>query len=91
MNIADCIKKKTLSELLDEYPYALDFFEQNRLEVLENQNLTFKDYLLSLDEQLVEEEAIDVNALPKELELYIEQMIEFLGIEKQNGVSSLSI
>ena len=91
MNIADCIKKKTLKELLEEYPFALSFFEQNRLEVLENQNLTFKDYLLSLDEQLVEEEAIDVDALPKELEIYIDQMIEFLGIEKQNGVSSLSI
>ncbi len=85
------IKEMTLSQLLEQYPFVLDFLQQNRLEIQGFENLTFEEYLARMDEDELEERAIDVQSLPEELNSYIEQMMEFLGLEKDNIVQSLTI
>jgi len=87
----EMIKEMTLSQLLEQYPFVLDFLQQNRLEIQGFENLTFEEYLARMDEDELEERAIDVQSLPEELNSYIEQMMEFLGLEKDNIVQSLTI
>lgn len=85
------MKDKKIGSILEEYPFAEAFFEQNRLDIKKHRDLSFSDYLGRLSEEEREEGALDIHALPGELEAYIEQMSEFLGIEKKNRVRSLSI
>lgn len=90
-NLSFYIKEKSLKELIQEYPFALSFLEQNRLDITGQENQTFIQFLGELNRDILEDEAIDIQSLPKELEMYIEQMLEFLGVEKKNSVNSLSI
>ena len=85
------IKEMTLSQLLEQYPFVLDFLQQNRLEIQGYENLTFMEYLAQMDEEELEEKAIDAQNLPGELNSYIMQMMEFLGLEKDKAVQSLTI
>lgn len=85
------IKEMTLSQLLEQYPFVLDFLQQNRLEIQGYENLTFMEYLAQMDEEELEEKAIDAQNLPGELNSYIMQMMDFLGLEKDKAVQSLTI
>ncbi|WP_312701914.1 ATP-binding cassette domain-containing protein [Sedimentibacter sp.] len=85
------MKEMTLSQLLEQYPFVLDFLQQNRLEIQGYENLTFMEYLAQMDEEELEEKAIDAQNLPGELNSYIMQMMEFLGLEKDKAVQSLTI
>lgn len=85
------MEDRKIGSILEEYPFAEAFFEQNRLNIDEYKDLSFSDYLRHLSEEEKEERALDINSLPGELETYIKQMVEFLGIEKKNRISSLSI
>lgn len=85
------IETNSIGKLLLDYPFAAAFFEQNRLVVDGQEDLVFADFLANMDREAVEEDAIDILALPSELALYIEQMLEFLGVKKEKEVSSLSI
>lgn len=85
------IKEMTLSQLLEQYPFVLDFLQQNRLEIQGYENLTFMEYLAQMDEDELEEKAINAQGLPGELNSYIMQMMEFLGLEKDKAVQSLTI
>lgn len=85
------IRSNSIGKILADYPFASAFFEQNRLVVEGHEDQAFEDFLAGLDSDILEEEAIDITGLPSELSLYIEQMMEFLGIEKEKEVSSLSI
>lgn len=85
------MNNKKIGDLLKEYPFAEAFFEQNRLDISEHKELSFSEYLSLISEEEMEDKAIDVEALPEELLAYIDQMSEFLGMEKKNTVSSLTI
>lgn len=85
------MKQLTLAQLLEQYPFVSDFLQQNRLETAGFEGCTFEEYLAQLSENELEDKAIDAERLPGELEAYIEQMLAFLGIEKNNAVSSLTI
>ncbi len=85
------MKQLTLSQLLEQYPFVFDFLQQNRLETNGFENLTFEEYLAQLSEDDLEEKAIDAQSLPGELESYILQMLEFLGLEKSSTMHSLTI
>lgn len=85
------INTMTLSQLIEKYPFVLDFLQQNRLEIQGFENLTFGEYLAQMDEEDLEDKAIDAQSLPGELNSYINQMLEFLGLEKDNTVQSLTI
>lgn len=85
------IRTHSIGSILQDYPFAQAFFEQNRLVIDGYEELSFGEFLAGLDTEVLEEEAMDVGKLSEELALYIEQMMEFLGIEKEKEVQSLSI
>ncbi|NLL75813.1 MAG: ATP-binding cassette domain-containing protein [Clostridiales bacterium] len=85
------MKQQTIGALINEYPFIIDFFQQNRLDVSGHENTTFAAFLAKLGEEELEDKAIDIQNLPGELESYITQMSDFLGIEKTNVVQSLII
>ena len=81
----------SIKKLLEEFPFAIEFLEQNRLDVAGKEELKFVDYLKTLSDEELEDKAINTESLPEELYSYIEQMQEFLGIKKDSLVSMLSI
>lgn len=81
----------TIAKLLEQYPFVSDFFRENRLEINGFENMTFPEYLARLTQEELEDKAINAQALPDELESYISQMREFLGLEKSSPVQSLTI
>ncbi len=85
------MNQKTLQAILEEFPFASDFLQQNRLDITGCESLTFKQYLDTLSDEETEDKAIDCERLPAELESYIEQMSAFLGLDNTNKVSSLTI
>ena len=81
----------TLAQLVQRYPFTADFFEQNRLPLQGFERLTLRSYIEQFDADSLEEKAIDLQALPQELAIYIKQMQEFLGLSDNDGVQSLTI
>lgn len=81
----------TLAQLLEQYPFVEDFLQQNRLSTSGFEHLTFEEYLTRLGEDELEEKAIDIYGLSNELTLYIQQMLDFLGVEQDSQVQSLTI
>ncbi|MBB6482100.1 ATP-binding cassette domain-containing protein [Spirochaeta isovalerica] len=84
------VKESTLGEILNKYPFAAAYLEQQNLKVEGRENMSLNEYLSSLSEDEIEERALDRTALIEGLESYIAQMLAFLGEEEQK-VSSLSI
>ena len=85
------MKNKTIGSILKKYPFAADFFESNRLETKGYENMSVAEYMSSYKKDEAEDEAIDISDLDVQLELYIAQMKEFLGMEEETGIKSLSI
>ena len=85
------VRDMKLGDILKEYLFTEEFFEQNRLDIKGYENIKFDEFLSSLTDQELEDNAIDIVKLPEELDSYIEQMMEFLGIEKSSAVKSLTI
>lgn len=81
----------TIKELEQKYPFVINYFEENRLDVSKFENNTFEEYLNHFTEEEIEEWGIDVNIIRDGLLEYIYQMIEFLGLEEDTGVKSITI
>lgn len=80
-----------IAEILDKYPFVEGYFEENKLDIKGHENKTFSDFLDGFTEEEIEDFAIDKEALTKNLEIYLEQMKAFLGIEEDSGIQSLTI
>lgn len=80
-----------IKDLVAQYPFVLDFFAQNTIEISETEERNVVELLSGLSEEYIEDKALDIQAFPMQLNLYMEQMMEFLGIEKKEEVLSLSI
>ena len=89
--MSQSIRAKKIGELMEKYPFLEDFFLQNRLFTQNAQDLTLEQYLNSLSEEEIEEKALDIRKIPEEMEDYIRQVEEFLGIREDQSVSSLTI
>ena len=85
------LETQTLEELLGEYPFIINYLEENKLNISGYEKGTFIEYLDHFTEEEIEEWAIDKEKIKIDLLEYIHQMIEFLGLEKDNTVESLTI
>lgn len=85
------MNKLTIGELEEKYPFVRTYFEENKLEVDEFKDATFKEFLDHFSEDDIENWAIDREKLTSDLEAFIDQMKEFLGIEEDKSVYSLTI
>lgn len=81
----------TIRELIEKYPFVINYFSNNKLNVEGYENHSFKEYLAHFTDEEIEEWAIDTVVLLEGLIEYINQMVEFLGIEEDKGVESLTI
>ena len=85
------MNKMTIRELEEKYPFVSSYFEENKLEVDDFKDNTFSEYLDHFSEEDIENWAIDREKLTSDLEAFILQMKEFLGIEEDKSVNSLTI
>lgn len=81
----------TVKELQQKYPFIINYFEENRLNVEAFENNTFEEYLGHFSEEEIEEWGIDIDNIREGLLEYISQMIEFLGLEEDRAIESLTI
>ena len=80
-----------IKELLEKYPFISTYFEDNKLDVTGYEESTFDQYLNHFSGEEIENWAIDKERLKDDLEAFIEQMKEFLGIKDEIGINSLTI
>lgn len=85
------LETNTLKELEGKYPFIINYLENNNLDTKGFEDKTFKEYLDHFSEEEIEDWAIDVEVLEEGLLGYIHQMLEFLGVEEDKGVESLTI
>lgn len=81
----------TIKELIDKYPFVETYLEDNKLDVRGFEDKTFDEYLNHFSEEDIEDWAIDKDRLHDDLEAFINQMKEFLGIKDEVGIESLTI
>jgi len=87
-NILDTM---TIKELQQKYPFIINYFEENRLDIEGYEDKTFEEYLNHFTEEEKEEWAIDIRKLIEDLPSYIIQMVEFLGMKDEDEIESLTI
>mgnify|MGYP000374151477 FL=1 len=81
----------TIKELKEKYPFVINFFEENRLNIEGYEDKTFEDYLNHFTQEEIEEWGIDIKGLMEGLAEYISQMIEFLGLKDERSIDSITI
>ncbi len=81
----------TLLQILEKYPFALAYFEQNKLDIAGYEENTLAEFLDHFSELELEDQALDKEKILSDFPVYIEQMQSFLGVEDKNQVSSLTI
>lgn len=82
---------RRIGEILKKYPFVEEFFNQNQLDIKGHEEKTVEEYLDGFSQDEIENFAIDKNTIIKNLEEYIKQMKDFLGLEDDNDVESLTI
>jgi len=85
------LKNRKLSRILEDYPFLPSFFKDNLIGIDGKGNLTITELLNSIDEEEIEDKALDVENFHQSISEYIDQMLEFLGEEENKGVSKLTI
>ncbi|MCT4541955.1 MAG: ATP-binding cassette domain-containing protein [Vallitalea sp.] len=85
------LEKLTINELESKYPFIITFFTDNKLDVEDYSDDTFIEYLEHFTEEDIEEWAIDTSKLIEDIIIYINRMLEFLGIKEDKSVDSLTI
>ncbi|WP_326907274.1 ATP-binding cassette domain-containing protein [Sedimentibacter sp. MB31-C6] len=84
------LKTKKIKELENMYPFILSFFENNKLDVKGYEEYTFQEFINHYTQEEIDEWAMDIPKILSDLEAYINQMIEFLGLDKDK-VDSITI
>ena len=84
------LEMKKIKDLENQYPFVLSFFENNKLNVDGFKDSAFIGYLNHFSQEEIEEWAIDIPKIKSDLEAYINQMLQFLGLEK-DVVNSVTI
>lgn len=87
----EILNQKTITELLEKYPFLSDFLEENNIQTKGYENKTFVEYFKSFEIEEIEDKAIDIEGTLSNIVEYLLQMIEFLGIKDEDGVESVTI
>ena len=85
------IEKLKIADILEKYPFVESYFEENKLDVVGFEDMTFIEFLNHFSLEEIEDMALDLNKMTIDLVEYIKQMQAFLGIEDSNTVDVLTI
>jgi ABC-type multidrug transport system fused ATPase/permease subunit len=85
------IKKKTIGSLLKTYPFLEEFLRDHFVDVEDARDMSLVSYLNLIDPEILEEKAIIPEELIQSTIVYLNQMIEFLGIEEEKGIESITL
>jgi len=86
------IQSRTLTDLFEKYPFLPGFFEEHTLELNGNLDIKLVNYLDFLDEEEEQENrAMDKAQVLDSMCIYIDQMLEFLGEDEDDGVHSITL
>ncbi|MCD4655124.1 ATP-binding cassette domain-containing protein [bacterium] len=80
----------TLASILHKYPFLDSFFENNDLDIKDKLEMTVMNFLDSMDDEEIEDRALDADLIVKQMMEYIDQMITFLG-EDEEKITSITI
>ncbi len=87
-NILETLK---VSEIIEKYPFVTEFLEDNLVDISEANDLTIGAYLNLMDPEELEEKAIIPSDFLESFIAFTNQMIEFLGLEEEQGVKSVTL
>lgn len=90
MNIHEEVKNNSVTELLIKYPFIKTYLKNNALEDVIDSQKTLAQYISELDEEELEDRALNVEHTTSALSTYIVQMLSFLG-EEDKGVELIEI
>ncbi|NLJ78673.1 MAG: ATP-binding cassette domain-containing protein [Tissierellia bacterium] len=85
------MNRLTIGQLKGKYPFIVDYFEQNKLDTTGYEDRTFQEYIDDFNQEYLEDWAIDREKLVGDLWEYIEQMKQFLDLDDEGSVDSLTI
>lgn len=85
------MKDKKIAELLKQYPFIENYFEDNKLNIDGYEEVTYREFLNHFTEEQREDNAFDIEIMEEDFFSYITQMQEFLGMEEDDEVKSLTI
>ncbi len=81
--------KKTIKEIKEKFPFMEDFFNDYE-KIIIDENLSLEDNIKDLDDEDLENYALNKEQLLEQYYEYYKQLLEFLGIEN-DSVNSLTI
>lgn len=84
------LEMEEIGVLLEKYPFVEDFLKNNLIDVSGHRNSKLKTFFETLSEDHLEERAIDPDELTEGMVSYINQMVEFLGLE-DNSIDKITI
>ena len=85
------IKKMTIKEIEKKYPFSLSFFQNNNLQVNDYYSESFENFFNHFTEEETEDWAINIEKLQSDFIIYVNEMLEFLGITDEDDIQSLTI
>jgi ABC-type lipoprotein export system ATPase subunit len=86
----DNIRTKKIVDLLNDYPFLINFFADNNLDISGKENLRLEEYFATFDLDEIEDNAIDIELNFQQIAEFINQMIAFLG-QDEDKVKSVTI
>lgn len=85
------MKNLTIAQLIEKYPFVINYFTENNLDIKGSEEKTFGQFLADISSHLVEDGAIDKDKIESDLWLFIEQMLDFLNLKSDFVIDSLTI
>lgn len=85
------IKTLTISELFSKYPFLDGYLNDQGVKLSGSEVTTLGQFLADLDPDVIEEKAIDTEAILGGTAAYIEQMLQFLGDGNDRSVSDITL
>jgi len=85
------MNKMTIDQILEKYPFAMSYFVENKLDIDNHRDKTFQEFLDGFTHEQVEDLALDKKELMENLEIFISQMKDFLGINQANRKASMNL
>ena len=90
-NIKKEVKELSLSKLLSKYPFIDSFLEGQGIQLNGSETDTLDEFLSKIDEEQVENDAIDKSGIESGIITYIDQMIQFLGGGEDREVNEVTL